>query len=174
MEEIQEHGLHQRAKDWIRCKCGKLFSTSKKGKITADEKMQNHLLEASKEIAGQIRKEMKNAEIIIVAKIERKIMPRPDGIHLAVLTRQFNKRQNEGHKASIWVCGLTPISSEAIKTKCNECGRDCYYIDNMPDMIKEKHKKICGFCILKNPYRKNLNEEQIKMIEFETRRQKGL
>jgi transposase-like protein len=174
MEEIQEHGLNQRANDWITCKCGKLFSDSRKGRVTAKEKMENHLLEASKELAEKIKSEMKNARVVIVAKIERKIMPEIDDIHLTVLTRQFNKRQNQGEKAGIWVCGLTSPSSSSTKTKCEECGRDCYFIDNMPDMIEKKHKKICGFCVLKNPYRKSLNEEQIRVLEFVTGRQKGL
>lgn len=174
MEIVKEHRYLQSANNWIMCECGKIFSDSRKGRVTAKEKFENHLIENMGEVAGQIRKAMKKGKVLIVAKIERKIIPKPDDIHITALTRQFNKRQNKEEKADIWVCGLTPVSSEAIKTKCDDCGRDCYYINNMPDMIKKKHKKICGFCILKQPYRKNLNEEQIKVLEFETRRQKGL
>lgn len=40
-----KHELNQSANDWITCKCGKLFSDSKKRKRTAKEKFEEHLLE---------------------------------------------------------------------------------------------------------------------------------
>jgi len=40
---MTEHGLGQHANDWVICKCGKLFSDSKKGRKTAKEKFEKHL-----------------------------------------------------------------------------------------------------------------------------------
>ena len=43
-EEYLNHGFHQSANDWITCKCGKLFSNSKKGRRSAKEKFEIHLI----------------------------------------------------------------------------------------------------------------------------------
>jgi len=39
------HGLHQEANDWIMCRCGKLFSDSRKGKKSKWDKFNKHLEE---------------------------------------------------------------------------------------------------------------------------------
>ncbi len=44
-----KHEVNQYANDWITCKCGKLFSNSKKGRRTAKEKFEEHLLETLNE-----------------------------------------------------------------------------------------------------------------------------
>ncbi len=39
-----EHEINQQANDWITCKCGKLFSNSRKGRVKAIEKFEEHLI----------------------------------------------------------------------------------------------------------------------------------
>ena len=45
----EKHKLHQRANNWIMCSCGKLFANSRKGRVTAEEKFEEHLMEKLKE-----------------------------------------------------------------------------------------------------------------------------
>ena len=40
-----EHGFHQEANNWIMCKCGKIFSDSRKGKVSKVDKLKYHIME---------------------------------------------------------------------------------------------------------------------------------
>ena len=47
-----KHGFHQSANNWMTCRCGKVFNDSRKGKVTAKEKLELHLIDYAFERNG--------------------------------------------------------------------------------------------------------------------------
>ena len=69
-------------------------------------------------------------------------------IWLAALTRAKNKEYLKGEKGDILVCGLDSSQQWCEETKCEYCGRICYYTPDNIDLVKENAKKICPICAL--------------------------
>ena len=82
------------------------------------------------------------------------------------IAREMNKQWLKGHKPGIILCSLKKVS-ECTKTKCYECKKVCYYnIGDNTDMVKKNPKKVCPKCVLgKMKYRKNINSEQLNLLE---------
>ncbi len=86
-------------------------------------------------------------------------------MQIKALARFKNKELLKGKKANFHVCSIKENIEGSIKTNCEECGRECYYLDeydDINDMIKKKHKKICIPCALKH---KDLDSEARKLLE---------
>ena len=79
------------------------------------------------------------------------------------LSRFFNKKLLGNKKAEVIVCGFKNFGF-AIETKCEECGRLCYYSDDNKDLKIRNPKKICTICILKN-HREEIDGRIIKILE---------
>lgn len=89
-----------------------------------------------------------------------------DKIHALALTRAKNKKWLKGKKGKFWLCGDKPFLEPSRKGKCAECGDVIYYNEDCADGLVSKNvKKICSSCCLKN-HRKEMNEEQIKILEL--------
>jgi len=86
-------------------------------------------------------------------------------VEIASLSRVKHKKWDKGKKADIVICcNENPGWSD--KVKCKECGDVCYYTSKENLDIKKKNiKRICLKCGL-TKYRKFLNKEQIKILEF--------
>lgn len=86
-------------------------------------------------------------------------------MQIKALARFKNKQLLKGERGDIFVCSLVKNIESSIKTKCEECGTDCYYIDKYEDnkdLLKKDHKKICTGCALKN---KDLDPEARKLLD---------
>ena len=95
-----------------------------------------------------------------------------DIMQVKTLARFRNKELLKGKKADFHVCSIRENIEGSIKTNCEECGKKCYYIDeyeDIKDMIKKKHKKICIPCALKN---KDLDPEAKKLFEMVIRKER--
>lgn len=93
-------------------------------------------------------------------------------MQIRALARFKNKQLLKGKKADFHVCSIKENIDSCIKTNCEECGRECYYIDNyddINDMIKKKHKKVCISCALRH---KDLDLEVRKLLEKALRKEK--
>jgi len=64
-------------------------------------------------------------------------------------SRKLFSSEHGDTKADVWVCGDTRILNGK-KTKCSECGAECYYDTKCTDMMDGKHKKICLKCAFDN------------------------
>ena len=86
-------------------------------------------------------------------------------MQIKALARFKNKQLLKGEKGDALVCSLVKNIDGSIKTKCEECGIDCYYIDKYEDnkdLLKKNHKKICTNCALKS---KDLDPEVRKLLD---------
>lgn len=86
-------------------------------------------------------------------------------IELASLLRNKYKNWygNNPGKASLVVCNnINP--SWCKKFKCSKCKVDCYVSESSENYIGIKTKLVCNKCALKF-YKKQLNKEQINIIE---------
>lgn len=80
-------------------------------------------------------------------------------------SRFVNKSILGNEKAEVWVGGLKDYVGGSKKGKCEECGRDIFFIDKLSDvddMVKKNSKKICPYCVLKN---KDLDFRQRQLME---------
>ena len=96
-----------------------------------------------------------------IKKIDGKI---ESPLWLASLTRAKNKEFLKGKKGDIWVCGLDAEQPWCKKTKCKYCGRECYYVPENADLVKENAKKICPACALEK-HRGDISEEMKEMLK---------
>ena len=86
-------------------------------------------------------------------------------MQIRALTRFKNKQILNGKKGDAFVCSLVKNIEGSMKTNCEECGIECYYIDKYEDnkdLLKKNHKKICPSCTLKS---KDLDSEARKLLE---------
>lgn len=86
-------------------------------------------------------------------------------MQVKALARFKNKQLLKGGRGDVLVCSLVKNIEDSIKTNCEECGIDCYYIDRYEDnkdLLKKNHKKICTECALKN---KDLDPEVRKLLD---------
>ncbi|MBI2507560.1 hypothetical protein HYV89_01265 [Candidatus Woesearchaeota archaeon] len=86
-------------------------------------------------------------------------------MQVKALARFKNKQLLKGGRGDVLVCSLVKNIEDSIKTNCEECGIDCYYIDRYEDnkdLLKKNHKKICTECALKN---KDLDPEVRKILD---------
>jgi len=77
-------------------------------------------------------------------------------------SRFQNKKILKGNKAEVCVCGKTNYGWSE-ETKCEECGKVCYYTPDNLDLKKKNIKKICIECALKN--KKDMPKEVIEILE---------
>lgn len=83
---------------------------------------------------------------------------------LASLTRARNKEHLGERKGDIWVCGLDETQPWCEESKCEYCGRTCYYVPGNKDLVKENAKKICPVCALEK-HSEDLPEKMKEMLE---------
>ena len=93
--------------------------------------------------------------------MEEKIEP---PLWLTALTRARNKALLEGKKGDVWVCGLDETQEWCEETRCESCGRVCYYIPENADLVKKNAKKICPYCALEK-HREDIPEDMRKVLE---------
>ena len=75
-----------------------------------------------------------------------------DEIHATAISRLVNKRllkEQGGKKGRIWICGFYPLLNSK-ETKCEDCGKRCFFTENNLDLVSKNNKKICPICALNN------------------------
>ena len=86
-------------------------------------------------------------------------------MQIKALARFKNKQLLKGEKGDALVCSLVKNIKGSVKTNCEECGIECYYIDKYEDnkdLLKKDYKRICTSCALKN---KDIDPEARKLLE---------